>query len=202
MYASSKQSWKFLAAAPPREVFAVMEQLIGTPPYRFEPVDADSARIVEFERQGLVGNWVKAKRRVRWVSCKAVVHPQGTQVEVEASSGKGPITRGLQLVQLLSRGAHDSRTIYRERIIPEGPVSLVASWAGTPYAVFTAPRFDAPRGTKILTATRVLATGSSEGPFVQVKLEDGSIVYVERDEIVPAPEVATRAAQTQTARRI
>ncbi len=34
-----------------------MEQSIGTPPFRFEVTGDDAARIVEFQRNSLVGHW-------------------------------------------------------------------------------------------------------------------------------------------------
>jgi hypothetical protein len=214
MLAKAKYSWRFVAAAPPREVFAVMEQLIGVQPYRFEVVGDDQARIVEFKRRGFFGQWTDAKRRRRWVSCKAEVRPEGTKLHVEASSGggliakamgkadKAPSSRAVQLVKLLSAGNTDDRTIYRDRRIPPGPVTLVASWAGTPYLTFTEPRFDAPRGVAIYTATELEAVPGGVGSFVRVRLPDGSFAYVERDQIVAAPGVATREAQLEAARYV
>ena len=178
-----------------------MEQLCGTPPYRFEPVGAGEARIVEEIRRGVMGGWRPAKRRVRWVTCQVGEEPAGTVVIVEASKGAGAATRAVQLVDLLSRGDQDRRTVYRNRAIPEGPISLVASWAGTPYTLFNKPAFDADRGSEIFTATPIVAIGGSVGSFVKVRLSDGTEGFVERDQIVPAPAVATRAAQTITATR-
>ena len=51
MLAPSAQTWRLLSAAPPREVFAVMEQMIGTTPYRYEVVGESEARIVEHRRR-------------------------------------------------------------------------------------------------------------------------------------------------------
>lgn len=192
-------TWRFLAAAPPREVFAVMEQMIGTPPYRYEVTGPDTARIVEVERKGFFGQWVRQPRRPRWVTCRATVGRTGTVVEVAASRGTGPLPRALQLVYLLSRGARDRRTIYRERRIPPGPVTLVASWAGMLYELFTEPRFDAPRQGAIRTASRLVAV-EEHGPFVRVRTEDGLEGWVERDQIVPAPAAALREAQEEVAR--
>ncbi len=62
--AKRAHTWRFVVAAPPREVFAVMEQMIGTPPYRFEVVGDDAARIVEYQRNSLVGT-LAARRRHR-----------------------------------------------------------------------------------------------------------------------------------------
>ena len=55
MLAPSAQTWRLLSAAPPREVFAIMEQMIGTTPYRYEVVGESEARIVEHRRRGLFG---------------------------------------------------------------------------------------------------------------------------------------------------
>ena len=199
--ARKKQSWTLTTAAPPREVFASMEQMIGTPPYRFEPVDADTARIVEYERRNVVGGWSKVRWRQKWVTCRAVYGPGGTDIEIHASAGRAPKMRALQMVHLFTVGPDDRRTIYRSRTIPPGPVSLVASWAGTPYRLFQEPRFNAKRGAEIFTATAVRAVEGGEGPFVKVHLADGAEGFVERDQIVPAPEVATREAQAAPAAR-
>src|SRR5438132_1314082 len=69
--AKERHSWRFTAAAPPREVFAVMEQLIGTPPYRFQVVGDDEARALEVQRRGFFGNWGRPRIAVRWISCRA-----------------------------------------------------------------------------------------------------------------------------------
>jgi len=210
--AKAKHSWRFVAAAPPREVFAVMEQLIGTPPYRFHVVGDDEARAIEVQRRGFFGNWGRPRVAVRWISCRAVLGSTGTQVEVTASSGgglvfkamgkadRGPDARALQLVRLLTAGNRDSRTLYRRRTIPPGPVSLVASWAGMPYRLYQEPRFGAPRGVEIHTATELEAVPGGVGPFVRVRLRDGTEGYVESDQIVAAPDVATREAQADAAR--
>jgi hypothetical protein len=212
MLAPSAQTWHLLAAAPPREVFAIMEQMIGTAPYRYEVVGDSEARIVEHRRRGLFGNWAKPKVRIRWVRCRAVTTTEGTWVEVEASSGggliskamgkadKGPTTRALQVIRLLTAGAADSRTLYRDRHIPPGPVTLVASWAGTPYRLFLEPRRDAARGREILTATEVEALPERDGQFVKVRVAGADEGWVESDQIVPSPAVSTREAQTETAR--
>jgi hypothetical protein len=212
MLAPSAQTWRFLSAAPPREVFATMEQMIGTTPYRYEVVGESEARIVEHRRRGLFGQWGRPRIRIRWVRCRATSTTEGTWVEVEASSGGGliskamgkadggAISRALQVIRLLTAGAADSRTIYRDRRIPPGPVTLVASWAGTPYRLFTEPRHDAPRGREILTASEVEALPERSGQFVKVRVAGADLGWVESDQIVPAPAVSTRAAQVETAR--
>jgi hypothetical protein len=199
--AKQVDQWTFLTASPPREVFAVMEQMLGFFPFRFEVTGEESARIVEFRRKGIVGQWSKrVARRTRWVTCKAVRGPSGTVVTVAASRGRGPLPRALQLVLLLTRGAGDSRTVYRQRSLPAGPVSLVASWAGMPYELYTEPRWDAPRGGRILTASRIEAIPGGNAAFTRVRLADGTEGYIETDQIVAAPEPATREAQAEVAR--
>lgn len=212
MLAKEKQTWHFVVPTPPREVFATMEQLIGTMPYRFEVLDHDSARAIEVSRRGTFGNWVKPKVGVRWVRCSAIRTAQGTEVTVTASSAggmllkatgrieSGPVARALQLVRLLTAGRTDDRTIYRQRFIPPGPVTLVASWAGTAYQLFSEPRYDAERGPDIHTATELEAVPGGDAAFVKVRLRNGGGGYVERDQIVAATEVATREAQTEVAR--
>ena len=189
-----------------------MEQMIGTPPYRFEVVDDVTAQIVEYQRNSLVGHWRRVdgegrrggapSRSQRWVRCRATTTALGTEVELEASRGRGALPRALQLVELLSRGAEDSRTIYRRRTIPPGPVSLVASWAGMPYRLYAAPSRAAERGTDVFTATRMDAVEGGTAEFVKVRLSDGTEGYVERDQIVSAPARATRAAGAEAARNV
>jgi hypothetical protein len=212
MLAPSAHHWRLLSAAPPREVFAIMEQMIGTTPYRFEVMGESEARIVEHRRRGLFGQWSRPRIRTRWVRCRAVASTEGTIVEVEASSGggliakamgkadRGPVTRALQVIRLLTAGAGDARTVYRDRRIPPGPVTLVASWAGTPYRLFAEPRRDAARGREILTASEVVALDERDGQFVKVRVAGSDEGWVESDQIVPSPAVSTRAAQVETAR--
>jgi hypothetical protein len=191
-------SWRFVTAAPPREVFAATEQVAGTPPYRFEAMSPDAARLVEVERRGFFGQWRRRVPRPRQVRVVARPVAAGTEVLVESSAGASPTSRALQVVQLLSRGVRDKRTIYRDRTIPPGPVSLVASWAGMPYRLLLEPRVDAPRGEAILTASRLTAV-AEDGAFVRVRLASGAEGYVEKDQLVPAPAEATREAQPRTA---
>ena len=189
-----------------------MEQMIGTTPYRFEVMGESEARIVEHRRRGLFGQWSRPRIRTRWVRCRAVASTEGTIVEVEASSGggliakamgkadRGPVTRSLQVIRLLTAGAGDARTVYRDRRIPPGPVTLVASWAGTPYRLFAEPRRDAARGREILTASEVVALDERDGQFVKVRVAGVDEGWVESDQIVPSPAASTRAAQVETAR--
>ena len=196
----AKHTWRLVTSVPPREVFAVMEQMIGTPPYRFEPTGPDSAQAIEAERRHfLFGQLSPRVRNPRWVRVSAREVEAGTEVVVECTPGKGPKARALQMVQLLSRGPRDRRTIYRDRAIPPGPISLVASWAGMPYPIYLEPRYDAARGEAVHTASRMAAIGSYGTTWVKVRLESGAEGYVERDQVVPAPAEASRAAQVRTA---
>jgi hypothetical protein len=210
--AKQKHDWTFVTPAPPREVFASMEQMIGTRPYRFEVIDPGQAQIVEFQRRGFFGTWSTPRVGLRWVRVDAVRTDQGSRVTVRCSAGgglvakavgksdHGPLARALQMVKLFTQGRGDSRTIYRERPIPPGPVTLVASWAGMGYRLFSEPRFDADRGAEILTATEIEALAGGNEAFVKVRLSTGDEGYVERDQVVAAPATATREAQTAVAR--
>ncbi len=213
--AKQAHTWRFVVAAPPREVFAVMEQMIGTPPYRFEVLGDDTGRIVEYQRNSLVGHWRRVDgtarflgrtrrpaRNQRWVTCTATVEDTGTIVKVDASKGRGALPRALQLIGVLSRGMDDPRTIYRRRDIPPGPVTLVASWAGMPYPLYSAPRRDASRTVEIFTATRMEAVPGGTPEFLRVRLSDGTEGYVERDQVVAAPQKATRQAGVEAARYV
>lgn len=191
-----------------------MEQSIGTPPFRYEVVGDDAARIVEFQRNSLVGNWrrvdgrtirgrsVAAARNQRWVNCTARLGEAGTLVEVEASKGRGTLPRALQFIGVISRGVHDPRTIYRQRHIPPGPVSLVASWAGMAYRLFETPQRDAVRTAELFTASRIEAVPGGNAEFVKVRLSDGTEGFMERDQIVSAPSRATRQAGVEAARNV
>jgi hypothetical protein len=192
-----------------------MEQMIGTPPYRFEVVGDGSARIVEYQRNSLVGHWRRVDgstrflgrprrpaRNQRWVTCTATVEDAGTMIELEASKGRGALPRALQLIGVLSRGTDDPRTIYRRRDIPPGPVTLVASWAGMPYQLYSAPRRDAARGAEIFTATRMEAVHGGTPEFLKVRLSDGTEGYLDRDQVVAAPGEATRQAGVDAARYV
>jgi hypothetical protein len=210
-------SWQFVCYAPAREVFAVMEQMCGTPPYRFEVTGPGGARVVEFERKGFFGQWVQLARRdkegrqkkagdgallwkkpVTWATAEVAPHDDGTLVSVEASTGRFAHTRAVQLIDLLTLGGEDRRTVYRDRRVPPGPVTLVASWAGMLYQVYTEPSYAAPRGAGVHTASHLVAL-ENVGPFVHVRLEDGSEGYIERDQLVASPTEATREAQVRTA---
>ncbi len=192
-----------------------MEQMIGPPPYRFEVLGGNSAQVVEFQRNSLVGHWRRVDgtgrflgrerrpaRNQRWVRGTATVEDAGTVIDLEASKGRGALPRALQLIGVLSRGVDDPRTIYRVRHIPPGPVTLVASWAGMPYLLLTTAARDAPRGPAIFTATRMEAVPGGTAEFVRVKLSDGTEGYVERDQVVAAPERATREAGLEAARYV
>lgn len=193
-----------------------MEQMIGTPPFRFEVTGDHSARVVEFQRNSVVGHWRRVDggpsrpgrrlrrpaRNQRWVSCSATAGDVGTIVEIESSGGRGTLPRALQLIGVLTHGVNDPRTVYRVRHIPPGPVTLVASWAGMPYALYSGASRAAGRGTQVFTATRMEAMTGGTAEFVKVRLSDGTEGYIERDQVVAAPEQATRGAGLEAARYV
>lgn len=212
-----KHAWEFVSPAPPREIFASMEQMCGTPPYRFEVTGRTSARVVEFERVNFLGHWVRLARRegngsqavevdgspawrrpVRWVSATIEPFRGGSRVRMEASDGRFVASRAVQLIELVTRGALDRRTVYRDRRVPPGPVTLVASWAGMLYHLYLEPRYDAERGPGVHTASHLVAV-HGDSAFTRVRLEDGAEGYVETDQIVASPVEATREAQTRAA---
>jgi hypothetical protein len=196
----AKHTWRFIAAAPPREVFAVTEQMVGIPPYRFEPTGPDSAQVIEFERKHpIFGQFTRRFRNPRWIRVAAREIDTGTEVVVTCTAGSAPKSRALQVVVLLTRGMRDRRTIYRDRTMPPGPVTLVASWAGVEYPIYLEPRYDARRGEKVHTASRISAIGMHGMSWVEVRLESGAEGFIERDQLVPAPPEASRTAQVRTA---
>jgi hypothetical protein len=198
----AKLSWRLVTSVPAREVFAAAEQMVGTPPYRFQIVGDDTAEVVEAERRHfLFGQLSPRVRNPHWIRITAREIEAGTEVLVEATPGKGVRARSLQVVQLFSRGPDDRRTIYRDRTIPPGPVTLVASWAGMEYPIYLEPRYDAPRGEPVHTASRIEAVGWYGTTWVKVRLPGGAEGYIERDQLVPAPTEASRLAQMRTAAR-
>ena len=202
LLAKEAQHWTFLAAVPPREVFAVMEQMLGSFPFRFELTGESSARIVEFRRKGLVGQWSKRVAiHTRWVTCEARRTASGTVVTVAASRGRGPVPRALQLVQLLSRGSARSA----HRLPAPGdprragqPGRLLGRDALSASTPSRAGRRRAAR--RVLTASGVEAIPGGEGAFTKVRLADGTEGFIETDQIVAAPEASTREAQLEAAR--
>jgi hypothetical protein len=71
-----------------------------------------------------------------------------------------------------------------------------------PYALFEEPRYDAPRGVEVVTASRMEAVPGGTAEFVKVRVSDGTEGYIERDEIVVAPARATREAGVEAARYV
>ncbi len=160
MARKAKNTWRFVTAAPVREVFAVTEQMVGIPPYRFEPTGHDSAQVIEAERKHwLFGMFTKRFRNPRWIRVTAREIEAGTEVVVTST----------------------------------------ASWAGMEYAIYVEPRYDAPRGEAVHTASKIEATGMHGMTWVKVRLESGAEGYIERDQVVPAPPEASRTAQVRTA---
>lgn len=179
-----------------------MEQLTGAFPYRFEAVGPHEARMVEAERRGFFGQWTKPRGRLGEVRCSAVQEPAATAVVITATPGRATESRALQLVHLLTSGRQDPRTIYRQRLIPAGPVTLVASWAGMPYRMYAEPEYSSPRVGAITTATPMETVDGTPGHWRRIRLQDGTEGFVEQDQLVAAPAVATRRAQAEAAKYV
>ena len=73
---------------------------------------------------------------------------------------------------------------------------------GNALRALLAPRRSAARGTEIFTATRMEAIAGGTPEFLKVRLSDGTEGYVERDQVVAAPETATRQAGVEAARYV
>ena len=71
-----------------------------------------------------------------------------------------------------------------------------------PYPLHKAAERGAPRGPEVFTATRMEAVPGGTAEFVKVRLSDGTEGYVERDQVVAAPERATREAGVEAARYV
>ncbi len=190
--AKIERRWSVTTYIPVREVFAVMEQLV-TLPLQFEPLSSSKARGIEVIRRGFFGGWGGRLRNPHFFECTAVEAPEGTLVQVEATASRWVVSRAEEFVTVLTRGAGDPYGIYRDGRIQPGEVTLVASWAGTGYELYSEPSFTARRGPAIYTATPLFAVEVQRGRFVRVETRDGISGYVEADQLVMAPALAVRA---------
>lgn len=179
--------WTAIVFAPPREVFALAEQVTALPPFTFRVVDGDTAEVVQDLANGFFGQW----RTVRYPKNRIRVHctstTAGTKVEVDAHGDRAATMRASNLVRVLTAGERDSATVYRYRLIPPGPCTIVQSWAGTGYPLYTEPDHDAPRGEAVKPAGKLVALQQS-GRWVRVRAGEGDGCeegWIEADQLVP-----------------
>ncbi len=188
LYLGRPQShtWVATVFAPPREIFAVAEQLLGLPPFSFRPIDAKTAEVVQDLANGFFGNW----RKVRYPKTKVRIECQptaaGTLLTVRSQGQRSATLRALNLIRVLTRGEGDQASVYRYRLIPPGPCTVVQSWAGTGYRIYRQPDLNADRGRAVRPATPLFAL-EQRGRWVHVRAGEGEQFeegWLEADQLV------------------
>ncbi len=198
LYLGPKRSdhWEAVVFAPPREVFAIAEQVMALPPFSFRVVDDHTAEVVQDLANGFFGQWSKVrypKNRIR-IECQPI--PAGTMVTVAAQGDRSATIRATNLLRILGRGERDRSTVYRFRAIPPGPCTVVQSWAGTGYPIFSEPDHSAARGRAVRPASPLLAL-EQRGRWVRVRAgqgDDSGEGWIEADQLVPDETPSRRAA--------
>jgi hypothetical protein len=186
--------WVAIVFAPPREVFAVAEQVLARPPFTFRVVDANTADVVQDIANGFFGQWSKVKNpgnRIR-IECEPI--EVGTQVTVTAVGVRSARMRAANLLRILGQGETDGASVYRYRTISPGPCTVVQSWAGTGYPVYTSPDHTATRGRAVRPSSKLEAL-RQQGRWVRVRVGEGDEVedgWIEADQLV-ADRIPARA---------
>ncbi|MGA8207807.1 MAG: hypothetical protein WB801_01160 [Candidatus Dormiibacterota bacterium] len=181
--------WEATVFAPPREVFAVAEQVMALPPFSFRVIDDHTAEVAQVLANGFFGQWSKVKRPKTkiWIECRPSA--QGSQLKMVAQGQRSATIRAVNLLRILTHGERDAATVYRSRTIPPGPCTIVQSWAGTGYPIFLAPDHAAKRGMPVLPASALVAL-EQRGRWVHVRAGAGEDVedgWIEADQLVPDP---------------
>lgn len=184
-----RHSWVATVFAPPREIFAVAEQVTALPPFSFRVVDAQTAEVVQALANGFFGQWrqVRYPRTKIRIACRPVL--QGTELTLTAEGQRSATMRAVNLLRILTRGERDQATVYRYRVVPPGPCTLVQSWAGSSYPLFLGPDHAAPRGRPVLPATQLTAL-EQIGRWVHVRSgapDDQQDGWIEADQLVGDP---------------
>ncbi len=179
--------WDATVFAPPREIFAVAEQVLGLPPFSFQVIDEHTAEVVQDLANGFFGQWSKVrypKNRIR-IECRSI--DSGTRVTVTADGERSATMRASNLLRILGSGERDAATVYRYRSIPVGRCTVVQSWAGTGYPIFMEPDHSAPRGRPVRPASPLVAL-QQKGRWVKVRAgdpPDSQDGWIEADQLVP-----------------
>ena len=179
--------WVTTVDTPPREIFAVAEQVMALPPFSFRVIDENTAEVAQVLANGLFGQWSKVKRPKTKVRIECHAGTRGTELILVAEGQRSATLRALNLLRILTRGERDEFTVYRSRAVPPGPCTIVQSWAGTGYPLFTAPDYGARRGLPVLPATPLVAR-EQLGRWVRVQAGFGEDVqegWIEADQLVP-----------------
>jgi len=181
--------WEATVFAPPREVFAVAEQVMALPPFSFRVIDEHTAEVAQVLANGLFGQWSKVKRPKTKVRIECRPCAQGSELKMVAQGQRSATIRAVNLLRILTLGERDAATVYRLRTIPPGPCTVVQSWAGTGYPLFLDPDHSAKRGRPVLPASPLVAL-EQVGRWVHVRAGAGENVedgWLEADQLVPEP---------------
>jgi hypothetical protein len=179
--------WVTTVYAPPREIFATAEQVMALPPFSFRVIDANTAEVAQVLANGFFGQWSKVKHPKTKVRIECQPTARGTELTLVAQGQRSATLRALNLLRILTRGERDSATVYRLRAMPPGPCTIVQSWAGTGYPLFTGPDYGAQRGLPVRPATPLSAL-EQVGRWVRVQAGSGDEVqdgWIEADQLVP-----------------
>jgi hypothetical protein len=188
--------WVATVFAPPREVFAVAEQVMALPPFTFLVIDDHTAEVVQSIANGFFGQWSRVKRPKTKVRIECRSSPQGTELTMVAEGQRSATMRALNLLRILTQGERDGATAYRLRTISPGPCTVVQSWAGTGYPLFLEPDNQAMRGIPVRPASPLVAL-EQIGRWVHVRAgtgDDAQNGWIEADELVSDPVPARRGA--------
>lgn len=184
---SRTNRWVTTVFAPPREVFAVAEQVMALPPFSFRVIDDHTAEVVQELANGFFGQWRTVKRPKTRVRIECHSTPRGTELTMIAQGQRSATIRAVNLLRILTQGERDPACVYRLRTIPPGPCTLVQSWAATEYPLFLAPDHGAARGQPVRVATPLVAL-EQIGRWVHVRSgggDDGQDGWIEADQLVP-----------------
>jgi hypothetical protein len=179
--------WVTTVYAPPREIFATAEQVMALPPFSFRVIDANTAEVAQVLANGFFGQWSKVKHPKTKVRIECQPTARGTELTLVAQGQRSATLRALNLLRILTRGERDNATVYRLRAVPPGPCTIVQSWAGTGYPLFSGPDYGAQRGLAVLPATPLSAL-EQVGRWVRVQAGAGDEVqdgWIEADQLVP-----------------
>lgn len=188
--------WVTTVYAPPREIFATAEQVMALPPFSFRVIDANTAEVAQVLANGFFGQWSKVKHPKTKVRIECQPTARGTELTLVAQGQRSATLRALNLLRILTRGERDNATVYRLRAVPPGPCTIVQSWAGTGYPLFSGPDYGAQRGLPVRPATP-LAALEQVGRWVRVQAGSGDEVqdgWIEADQLVPDLLPAGRGA--------
>lgn len=188
--------WVTTVYAPPREIFAIAEQVTALPPFSFRVVDEQTAEVAQVLANGFFGQWSKVKHPKTKIRIECQPTARGTELTLVAQGQRSATLRALNLLRILTRGERDMATVYRLRAIPQGPCTVVQSWAGTGYPLFSGPDYGSTRGLPVRPSSPLIAVEQA-GRWVRVRAGAGDDVqegWIEADQLVPDDIPISRGA--------